>query len=192
MSQKPRRINRRPPETQLDAEERGYEAYEEYDPQPETRGRSYEAREQSVRRARSPQNLPPGRDLFPYVMSAFVGGVLVGLLAIAYLLGTNMNRPTATQVPTSAGVPSGNQPGALSNNQPVQPAASGAEPPRMTMDEFKKLYDDPAKRPLIIDVRAKASYDEGHIKGSISFPEAEVDSRVAEMPKDRLVVAYCQ
>jgi rhodanese-related sulfurtransferase len=62
----------------------------------------------------------------------------------------------------------------------------------MALDEFKALYDDPAKRPLILDVRAKDAFDAGHITGAISFPESDVDARVAELPKDKLIVAYCQ
>jgi hypothetical protein len=65
-------------------------------------------------------------------------------------------------------------------------------PPRISLADFKALYDDPSTRPLIIDVRSKDLYDAGHIKGAISFPEADVDSRVGELPKDRLIVAYCQ
>jgi len=60
------------------------------------------------------------------------------------------------------------------------------------LDEFKALYDDPAKRPLILDVRAKDAFDAGHITGAISFPESDVDARVAELPKDKLIIAYCQ
>jgi thiol-disulfide isomerase/thioredoxin len=66
------------------------------------------------------------------------------------------------------------------------------DPPRMPLEEFKALYDDPATRPLILDVRAKEAYDEGHIAGAVSFPEADVDTRVSELPKDRLIIAYCQ
>jgi hypothetical protein len=74
-----------------------------------------------------------------------------------------------------------------------QPSATpGGDPPRITLQEFKALYDDPARRPLILDVRPLVSYEEGHIKGAISFPEADVDDRVAELPKDRLIIAYCQ
>jgi rhodanese-related sulfurtransferase len=62
----------------------------------------------------------------------------------------------------------------------------------MALDEFKALYDDPAKRPLILDVRAKDAFDAGHITGAISFPESDVDARVAELPKDKLIIAYCQ
>ncbi len=69
---------------------------------------------------------------------------------------------------------------------------TGDSPPRMSLEAFKALYDDPAKRPLIIDVRAAETYSSGHIAGAISFPEADVDARIAELPKDKLIVAYCQ
>ncbi|MDQ6694363.1 MAG: rhodanese-like domain-containing protein [Chloroflexota bacterium] len=71
-------------------------------------------------------------------------------------------------------------------------AVADDTPPRMTLADFKLLYDNPAKRPLIIDVRGKEFYDAGHIKGAISFPEADVDARVSELPKNKLIIAYCQ
>ena len=68
----------------------------------------------------------------------------------------------------------------------------GGEPPRISLAEFKALYDDPARRPLILDVRYPDFYEEGHIKGAISFPETDVDDRVGELPRNKLIVAYCQ
>jgi rhodanese-related sulfurtransferase len=62
----------------------------------------------------------------------------------------------------------------------------------MPLADFMTLYNDPAKRPIIIDVRAKEAFDSGHIAGAISFPESDVDTRISELPKDKLVVAYCQ
>jgi cytochrome c biogenesis protein CcmG/thiol:disulfide interchange protein DsbE len=75
---------------------------------------------------------------------------------------------------------------------PPSPGPTQGPAPRMPLEQFKKLYDDPATRPLIIDVRAKEAYDAGHIVGAISFPEGDVDTRVGELPKDKLVIAYCQ
>lgn len=72
------------------------------------------------------------------------------------------------------------------------PTVVAGEPPRIPLQEFKALYDDPARRPLILDVRGRDLYLEGHIKGAISFPEADVDARVGELPRDKLIVAYCQ
>lgn len=70
--------------------------------------------------------------------------------------------------------------------------AAVIEPIRMPVEEFMKLYNDPANRPLIVDVRAKAAYDEGHIAGAVSIPDPETESRLSEYPKDKLVIAYCQ
>lgn len=44
---------------------------------------------------------------------------------------------------------------------------------------------------LIIDTRAKEAFDQGHIKGAESWPEAEIAARVVKLPKDKLIVAYC-
>jgi hypothetical protein len=76
--------------------------------------------------------------------------------------------------------------------QPTSTPTEESPPPRMSLQDFKALYDDPAKRPLIIDVRDPDTYAEGHIEGAISFPESDVDARVGELPRDRLIVAYCQ
>jgi rhodanese-related sulfurtransferase len=64
----------------------------------------------------------------------------------------------------------------------------------MPLADFKALYDDPAKRPLIIDVRASQAFSEGHILGAVSMPESDIDVLVSsgKIPKDQLVVAYCQ
>jgi 3-mercaptopyruvate sulfurtransferase SseA len=63
---------------------------------------------------------------------------------------------------------------------------------RVELSAFKKMYDDPAQRPLILDVRDPDTYRAGHIAGAVSFPEADVDARVGELPKDRVIIAYCQ
>jgi hypothetical protein len=72
------------------------------------------------------------------------------------------------------------------------PPVAQEDPPRIELAEFKQLYDDPSRSLLIIDVRSAETYAAGHIKGAISFPEADVDARVGELPRERLVVAYCQ
>jgi hypothetical protein len=93
--------------------------------------------------------------------------------------------PTATTV-----VPT---PTATGEIPPLTPTVvESGPPPRITLPDFKALYDNPATRPFIIDVRWYGSYEEGHIKGAISFPEDEVDARVGELPRDKLIVAYCQ
>jgi hypothetical protein len=130
----------------------------------------------------------PPRDTFPIAVSAVVIVLLLGLLAVFLL--NNGGTPATTG--TSAGAPAATVAG---GGAPAAAGAATADPaqvPRMPLDEFKKLYDDPAKRPLIVDVRAADAYDQGHIAGAVNIPESDVDARIAEFPKDKLIIAYCQ
>jgi 3-mercaptopyruvate sulfurtransferase SseA len=119
-----------------------------------------------------------------------IGGVII-LLLLAVIL-TNNNNGTPGAAPTTVANHPADANKQLTVSSAEAPPGSSTDPPRMSLEAFKALYDDPAKRPLIIDVRAAESYAAGHITGSISFPESDVDARVAELPKDKLIVAYCQ
>lgn len=44
----------------------------------------------------------------------------------------------------------------------------------------------------IVDVRPAEEYRAGHLPGALSVPLAELKKRVAHLPKDREVVAYCR
>lgn len=115
-----------------------------------------------------------------------MGAIIVGLgLVIVFLL---INRPGTVNVPGTTNNPPVNDTGAAGQAT----TAPQVEAQRISLDEFKALYDDPAKRPIVLDVRTKEVFDQGHIAGSKSFPEAEVDARVSELPRDKLIVAYCQ
>jgi rhodanese-related sulfurtransferase/predicted transcriptional regulator len=45
---------------------------------------------------------------------------------------------------------------------------------------------------VLIDVRPSEEYAAGHIEGARSIPIEELDRRLAELPPDREVVAYCR
>jgi rhodanese-related sulfurtransferase/DNA-binding HxlR family transcriptional regulator len=45
---------------------------------------------------------------------------------------------------------------------------------------------------VLIDVRPREEFDAGHIDGARSVPLAELEQRLAELPNDREVVAYCR
>jgi rhodanese-related sulfurtransferase/predicted transcriptional regulator len=45
---------------------------------------------------------------------------------------------------------------------------------------------------LLVDVRPGEEYEAGHIDGARSIPIDELDERLAELPADREVVAYCR
>ena len=75
----------------------------------------------------------------------------------------------------------------------VTPAPAASVPAdgvrRVTVPELKDLLA--RNEALVVDVRNQASFDMGHIRGAKLIPEAEVATRVDELPKNKLVVTYC-
>ncbi len=59
--------------------------------------------------------------------------------------------------------------------------------------QAKKIYD--SGNVLFIDGRAKALFDEGHIKGAVSLPvnrfDAMIDKFIREYPISTWIVTYC-
>jgi rhodanese-related sulfurtransferase/DNA-binding transcriptional ArsR family regulator len=45
---------------------------------------------------------------------------------------------------------------------------------------------------LLLDVRPAAEYDAGHIPGAVSCPEPQLHARLAELPANARIVAYCR
>ena len=45
---------------------------------------------------------------------------------------------------------------------------------------------------VLVDVRPEAEYDAGHIEGAKSVPLDELERRLAELPSDAEIVAYCR
>src|SRR3989442_597679 len=45
---------------------------------------------------------------------------------------------------------------------------------------------------LVLDVREPAEYDHGHVPGSINLPQADLATRLDELPRDRAVFVLCQ
>ena len=45
---------------------------------------------------------------------------------------------------------------------------------------------------VLLDVRPEGEYRAGHLPGAVSVPLAELGERLAELPRDREVVAYCR
>lgn len=63
--------------------------------------------------------------------------------------------------------------------------------PEITVAELASLMKgDP--RPMLIDVRERAQYEQGHLPGAISVPFDEFKTRVEslKLPKDDVVVLY--
>lgn len=60
---------------------------------------------------------------------------------------------------------------------------------RISREDAMKLVKE--KKGIYVDVRAKESYEAGHIKGAINIPESEVVKRVGEIPAKRMIITYC-
>ncbi len=61
----------------------------------------------------------------------------------------------------------------------------------ITPEALKELIEKKDDTILIVDAQPKAAYKIGHIKGAINFPwEPEIKSP-SELPRDRILVLYC-
>jgi rhodanese-related sulfurtransferase/DNA-binding transcriptional ArsR family regulator len=45
---------------------------------------------------------------------------------------------------------------------------------------------------IVLDVRPPAEYQAGHIPGAVSLPIGELERRLATLPRDKEIVAYCR
>lgn len=45
---------------------------------------------------------------------------------------------------------------------------------------------------ILLDVRPEDEYQQGHIPGAISLPVDQLEERLAELPRDQRIVAYCR
>ena len=79
--------------------------------------------------------------------------------------------------------------GALATPSLVRAAGGPTDTPRVAAEEIVKMA---AKgEAVIVDVRAKSDYDFEHADGAVSIPLAEFEARMAELPKDKYIAAYC-
>jgi hypothetical protein len=119
--------------------------------------------------------------------SSLVIPIVVGVAVVGIIIGAIVLRET--QQSTAAALP-GSSSGAagtalpLSTNAPPNPAV-----PRASLDETRDKMEK--GEAVLVDVRSKASYDKAHAAGSISIPEADVYTRLSELPRDKEIVLYC-
>ena len=70
-------------------------------------------------------------------------------------------------------------------------------PRMMTYAEFATILADTSVDTLIVDVRAKEEFNEGHIPGAVLFPYDEIEARKDEFARlagstNRPIVVYCR
>ena len=44
---------------------------------------------------------------------------------------------------------------------------------------------------VVVDVRSRQQYEASHIAGAVSVPIGELEARIGELPRDRMIVTYC-
>lgn len=98
------------------------------------------------------------------------------VIAVGLLAGCNSQEAFVPQTPSTP----------VQSPQPKNPAD---EARRITAEELHKLWDK--KDVLIIDTRGEPDYKASHIPGAISVPANEVATKLEELPRDKMIVAYC-
>jgi hypothetical protein len=60
---------------------------------------------------------------------------------------------------------------------------------RISQPDAKAAFDQGTA--VFLDVRSAESFDSAHIKGAISIPETELETRWTELSADKLIITYC-
>jgi len=102
------------------------------------------------------------------ILLLFAALITVGLLAC------NSNETLLSQKPAM-------------QSTPATPPSDNAR--RIGAEDLHKLWEK--NDVLIIDTRAESAYKAEHIKGSISMPTGTVLDHLNELPKNKLIAAYC-
>jgi hydroxyacylglutathione hydrolase len=63
--------------------------------------------------------------------------------------------------------------------------------PRM-LDSDDVVHATAVPDVFILDVRNRDEYDRGHIANSVLIPLTELQARLAEIPRDRIIITHCQ
>lgn len=69
---------------------------------------------------------------------------------------------------------------------------------RQRRDEFENVSVEELRERLqngeiiLLDVRPQVEYENGHLPGALSLPLAEIKQKLASLPDDKTIVAYCR
>ncbi|MFC7450846.1 ArsR/SmtB family transcription factor [Rhodococcus daqingensis] len=78
----------------------------------------------------------------------------------------------------------------LPDVEAARAAYLGPDTDRVTRDEL--LHRARSGDITVLDVRPREEYDAGHIPGAVSIPLDELAHRLADLPADQEIVAYCR
>ena len=109
----------------------------------------------------------------PAILSALAIVISIGTLAAC-----NSKEAVISQLPTTS-----------AQQSPTPKVNPADEAKRITAEELHKLWDK--KDVLVVDTRSEPDFKTGHIPGAISVPANEVAAKVDELPRNKMIVAYC-
>jgi 3-mercaptopyruvate sulfurtransferase SseA len=101
--------------------------------------------------------------------------LMTAVAIVAGLLACNSNETLLSQNPAPA-----------TQATPATPADNAR---RITAEELHKLWEK--NDVLVIDTRPEPAYKQEHIKGSISVPAGTLAQKYEELPRGKMIVAYC-
>ncbi|MCE5263398.1 MAG: rhodanese-like domain-containing protein [Deltaproteobacteria bacterium] len=69
--------------------------------------------------------------------------------------------------------------------------AAALDIPSISPAEVKKMIEAKGTDFLVVDVQPKEVYDEGHVKGAVSFPWETELKNSGNLPRDKMLILYC-
>ena len=99
------------------------------------------------------------------------------IIAVGVLTACNSQEAVLPQAPSTP------------EQQKSPPKNLADEARRINAEELHKLWEK--KDVLVIDTRPEPDYKASHIPGAISVPASQVASKLEELPRNKMIVAYC-
>jgi 3-mercaptopyruvate sulfurtransferase SseA len=129
-----------------------------------------------------PKGKQRSSDLSSLLIPIIVGVVVVAIIVGAIFLNEKHQTVTA-DVPGTLSVP-------IVTAEPL-PTTGIPYPdvPRISLADAKSSLDK--GQAVLIDVRSQAEYDQSHAVGALLLPSDQVESRLTELPRDKLLILYC-
>jgi 3-mercaptopyruvate sulfurtransferase SseA len=123
------------------------------------------------------------------MMRLFIPLAAACVLAVAPLAACSPQDGSATASNAGAAQKSQAANAAAATAQQATSAPQADDVRRVTQEELRAGLESGTV--ALFDVRDQASYDAGHIKGAKLVPHDDVEKRLDEFPKDKLIVTYC-
>jgi 3-mercaptopyruvate sulfurtransferase SseA len=73
--------------------------------------------------------------------------------------------------------------------EPAAHADDADDAPRISLADAKKAFDEGTA--IFIDTHPKATYDLGHIPGSLNITMQDFEAKFDSIPKGKKIIAYC-